>query len=700
MEKENKNEYQIELVLSPNGFTATSPSKVEGVAKEIMHNVAYAVSGIFEDASYIQEIDELLKQEKHVEAFTIVHENEYFIINSKNKKIYELVSRIDYKHLVKKDRKHLLAFLIHLTDVYNRHDDIDKFYQEFENEFKNEVEQELWTSVLLCRANSFSKRKLFNIARQVYGEILSDNSVNDIKKGFCYRGLSKISLDEKDKISYSKSACEMFLQSGERIEVVKELMLQSNFALKNANPNEALRLIEEAETVLDNGDTLNTELCSGIYSHKARILLKLQQKEEAAHAIDRAYEITKDKYGNLEHLYGIASFGKFIHSEIGNTESSLMYSKVSDEINAMNGINNNDFLLYKKILDDTEKKNRIDSKTLKTIEQSGNKRFLCEIYIHNAVFEKNDDSMLLLDKAIKISEELCDHELSALAYFGVAEIYREDGKIEDAYLAYSKSLHNNVFQQGAYQNCLAMLVNNQKWDETIEILEYLIDKLGAHPNMCFILGKSFYHKRNYNSALKYFKLAPENLANDFIMECAKNLDETIPFEPFRNQEKITLECLRKALTDFSLSIKADSRMTFWKSDKNEKHKWCSCPEEHGKHLLISFLNGKFGKDRISILQEVAAGAGIIDLYLLIDGHLKVVIELKMCGSPYSSSYAKAGCDQLLHYLDNSAIETNIGILIVFDGRKRDFSKGFKAIAAFGKYTLYSYPVDVRPEVSS
>lgn len=92
-----------------------------------------------------------------------------------------------------------------------------------------------------------------------------------------------------------------------------------------------------------------------------------------------------------------------------------------------------------------------------------------------------------------------------------------------------------------------------------------------------------------------------------------------------------------------------------------------------------------------------AGAGIIDLYIILQGGLKIVVELKICGGAgYSSNYALSGKDQLIHYIKNT--QTKIGFLIVFDGRMRDFGKGFIPIQSVDDISIFTTAIDMRPKI--
>ena len=136
---------------------------------------------------------------------------------------------------------------------------------------------------------------------------------------------------------------------------------------------------------------------------------------------------------------------------------------------------------------------------------------------------------------------------------------------------------------------------------------------------------------------------------------------------------VTRPQLDDALVKFEVFVKRHKRMTFWRTEKKTlKKRWVSKPENHATQLLESFLVGSFG-ERLESFKEIDAGAGRIDLLLLFRGGLRVIVELKMLGSPgYSSTYAFSGKKQITHYMDNC--ECRLGYLVIFDGRTRDFGK--------------------------
>lgn len=138
-------------------------------------------------------------------------------------------------------------------------------------------------------------------------------------------------------------------------------------------------------------------------------------------------------------------------------------------------------------------------------------------------------------------------------------------------------------------------------------------------------------------------------------------------------------------------------MHLWRHGKNSKsYKWVSKPEEEVKNLFIQGIVQKYNRNDFEIIEEIKTGAGRIDLYVEIGSYLKTIIELKICGFGYSFSYANSGIKQLVSYLESKNF--SYGVLIVFDGRIRDFSKGFKQVISIDNKTIRTIDVDMRPKV--
>ena len=135
-------------------------------------------------------------------------------------------------------------------------------------------------------------------------------------------------------------------------------------------------------------------------------------------------------------------------------------------------------------------------------------------------------------------------------------------------------------------------------------------------------------------------------------------------------------------------------MDFWdKPDGAKKHKWRKRPERHGQTLLHTYLKASF-KERVDIFEEIGTGAGRLDLLVRFIGGVSAIIELKMCGSGYSTEYARSGEDQIVHYMTNRRV--HIGFLVTFDARQHDNGARLVSGTSDSQNTIEETTIDVRP----
>ncbi|MBD1834911.1 PD-(D/E)XK nuclease domain-containing protein [Cyanobacteria bacterium FACHB-472] len=240
--------------------------------------------------------------------------------------------------------------------------------------------------------------------------------------------------------------------------------------------------------------------------------------------------------------------------------------------------------------------------------------------------------------------------------------------------------------------------------ELASFFEKQKEQFGDNAILLFWYGKALLKLGNANKAApilaKSFKLAKECELDDIgYIEEAR--DEALASATQLENELIKPNTVNRrnfevCLDAFTRFLQSDKRMTFWNFDKTErKHKWIKQPEQHAQNLLHTFIKGYF-EEQIDVFEEVNTGAGRIDIFLKFSNNLSIIVELKMCGSGYSMSYAEGGLDQLSHYLSNK--HTSLGYLIVFDARTRDFGKGLLDILAIERHTIFTRAVDVRPTV--
>jgi hypothetical protein len=187
----------------------------------------------------------------------------------------------------------------------------------------------------------------------------------------------------------------------------------------------------------------------------------------------------------------------------------------------------------------------------------------------------------------------------------------------------------------------------------------------------------------------------QQLWQEFMFRVAEKWIEKNDLRPSSNTTVSTNivrpETLSECIDNFVKYITSDVRMSFWRLEAGV-HRWVSRPEQHAKLQLFAFLRGSY-KSSALILEEVKAGAGRIDLFIMLPSKEMAIIELKMCGSKYSLNYAQNGLEQVRHYMKNK--EAQEGYLLIFDARIRDFGKS-SIVERLENIKIIT--VDVRPNM--
>ena len=169
-----------------------------------------------------------------------------------------------------------------------------------------------------------------------------------------------------------------------------------------------------------------------------------------------------------------------------------------------------------------------------------------------------------------------------------------------------------------------------------------------------------------------------------------------PARPTEPVHAVLREELEAALAAYSAFVSADKRSIFWDDMSSKACKWIMQPERQAQTLLHTFLKARF-LTRLDAVEEVSAGAGRLDLLLKFSGGLGAVVELKMCGMGYSSTYASGGADQVEHYMINRAC--HLGYLVVHDARLEINGAPLLTEPVGPNLTIREVLIDVRPRVS-
>ncbi|MDY0051057.1 MAG: hypothetical protein RBR65_00835 [Aliarcobacter sp.] len=672
-----------------------------GIGIEIVNNINNLFQNIC--TNWINDYLEAISNCDNERAYNIFEENMGLLIFSNNIKDLENLRKLNFNLLERSKKLVFLKNIIAFSSKLNvRDEDLLNYINILLNEFFSELDKDIIQNLRLEKANISANRKHFNTATSIYKKIISELDTDSGTLAWAYQGLSLIADNHDDIIYYAEKAQDKHLEYGNHYEAIKNIIKISDMK-SDKEPDEAIKLLDLALSLYNKDSLINQELLASILFKKASYLNKIGEIEKAYTSIKESCSLREGLFGNELYYYSSLFLAYILAKSNNQLKESEDFKNKKHKI--IKYIKDKRFLLRLEFDNYLDKKKEIDSILEKKIIDSGDCTLISSLYLIKSLSLKlqKDEKLELLDKAMQLAKNN-NTELVSNIYFSIAEIYRNENDIVDALNNYKYSLEHNFYYQSAFQNCISMLIENKDWNNAEILIKERINRIGELPNICYIYGKVLFEKGDYKKAYKYFNQANNKIKDlkEYKLKCIENLDDEElqhldKKEIFNNKKEISINDLYKSLKEFSISISSDSRMHFWKFDKIKKgYKWDNNPEEKSKQLLIQFLNAKFGKENIEVIPEPRAGAGFIDLYIILSGGVKVIIELKICGEGYSSSYAISGEDQIIHYQKNK--NTKIGFLIVFDARKRDFSKGLKEVQTFQEHTIYSIAIDMRPNV--
>jgi hypothetical protein len=243
------------------------------------------------------------------------------------------------------------------------------------------------------------------------------------------------------------------------------------------------------------------------------------------------------------------------------------------------------------------------------------------------------------------------------------------------------------------------LCDTKAWPEALVTVEREIKRVGESPGLVYLHARCLYEVGELNRALPRLREAAKlNVGKPFygfitsLIERAIEGGGTQVPTSLAASAAVSLEEVTESLRNFAAFVSAHKRMRFWSRDPTGKRIWRERPEQFGQDLLHTYLQANFS-GRVQVLEEIPAGAGRIDVLLHFSGGLTVMVELKMCGGTYSSTYAASGEHQLSHYMANR--DTHIGVLLVLDGRIRDYGNSVLTDPD-PRMTIQELFVDLRP----
>lgn len=680
------------------------------ITRRVMESLCSGVS--VPDSEILAAIQRGDHQEAHSIIKATLEKGFYYLATKEEKsKLLQVMAEIQPLQLTPEQRKNFYEarFILggeYLKSFENLFDEADKYLEEFENS----ISQDLKLNVLLLKANAATQQGRKELAALLYKQVIS--CTNSPVRAWAYRGIAKI-LGPYDPDSYANEslAADCFLQAGNKMEYANSQLYIAR-QLKSTDPQTSLAIINNIIKVFDKDNLHNQEIIASLLQEKAMLLDKIGETQESLNEAVRAAEIRTGSNIVGNELEAISSINTvfYLSEKVKDLMTPQRFKVLHSQAElVMNEEDKNYYSLTKRIATLLGEDNLIElAKLGNDVLRLGQPDLIVLYYmamgIRDATIEKRIQH--LETALVKVQQYNLRNDMWALLSSAFANVYLESGALEEALKWFRESMKHDPYNFIDRQNYLSLLWTKKLWKESAEFLGAQLERQPETPEILYAYGRSLFEAGDPQRAIpilrKVQKMGPSpSYVEEYLLKaidaCAAGNLPVLPLQMDENAiEQISLDRLTNCLNDFASFIKQDKRKTFWQSNGPTKgHKWISHPEKHGQNLLHTFVKSRFD-DAVEALEEVGAGAGRIDIYIRFRSGLAVIVELKMCGDGYTKSYAQDGLQQLAHYLDNKG--THIGYLMIFDGRLRDYGKGFQSSYSHNAYTIYATVIDVRPTV--
>jgi tetratricopeptide (TPR) repeat protein len=706
-------DYEVNMQIDlTSGKMVTSTDSFHTLAnKNIAVNIHNVLEEMFSeyDNEIVIELNKAIDSNDMRKAFSVFEDavSKGVLQLSPSINLLKLLKKMDKSSLEFEQRKEVFEGMFYLAGRLKQFSIIEKEANQYLKEYKGSIDKDRYLNILVVRGNGAAQNEKKELAFSIYKQVTDESKELNIHAAWAHRGIALL-LDDEDpqKYNHIQLAIDSFLQAGNRREAVNSKLGLAKL-LQNDDDFKAVTELEDALSWLNNNDPIEKIIIANLYHIKAKILFNAEDYENA---LEKALESVKIREGLIHNQKEVISSLNLIIIIAEKLNKKDLILEKKEEIGEIEKtIDDKEYELRKKLSNLLDNNKLDEIKELEEeIEKHDNIGLRIAFYVSLSI---ENSSLNFIDKLNYLEEALylvrkgngISKEEKETVFFAFGELYKQHKKENKAIEWYKKTLDCNPYNYIARQNYTALLWNNNRWEESLNFFIKQRELFGDLPNVLFGYGRSLLEMGQANKAAKpLYRAYKKSGEKDFIqeyyekaMEQADSISKDKLNEESEVQKTITRNEFEKCLDEFIDFIEKDKRMTFWRTSNGNK-KWTSSPEQHGQNLFHTFIKAYFNKE-VDVFEEINSGAGRADIYLKFTGGLKIILELKMCGGGYSNNYAIEGEDQLIHYLENR--NTHIGYLVVFDGRIRDYGKGFSSRMLKDNYSIFfTKAIDVRYKV--
>ena len=546
------------------------------------------------------------------------------------------------------------------------------------------------------------------IALSIWRRLLRTSDALDAgTRAWIWRNLSlALPLTSAEASRAAKLSADAFLEAGEKHEAVTSLMRLVDL-LKQQKPSDIIVQLDVALALVDQRGLIGDELRAAAYHLRGNRFGELGRHQDALAAAREAIRLRDGVLGVEEQLISSLHLATFEARAAGDPEAAASYEAKAKNLETE--IASPYFALARQIASlFTDFSAEKATEFLSGAEATGEPRLIGAAGVASAMSDPSLDDEARLGRLEALHGQLGrmaakNDDLHAVQ-LALATVLRRLGQHDRAAIWLRRILATHPLDSAARQMLVASLWADEAWAGAATYLKGEIDRVGEAPGLMYAYGRSLLEAGDLSGAVtaltQSLKLAGDdtNLRTNAEELRRKALDLggtlIVPAE-MTARTPVLSEEVDGALQEFAKFVAGAKRMRFWRPEGDD-HKWVDRPEGFAQDLLHMYLKAHF-KQRVSAYEEVAAGPGRLDLLLKLDGGLSVIIELKMCGYGYSSTYAASGEDQVRAYME--AHGAHLGYLVICDARLRDFGASLLAGLDTGLDTVRETFVDLRPRIA-
>lgn len=530
------------------------------------------------------------------------------------------------------------------------------------------------------------------------------------ERGWIWRNMSlALPHDDPEARQAARLSVDAFLQSGDKQEAANSLMQLSRL-LEHESPGAALQQLDAMMEIIEQNGLLANELRAALHHARGNRLVELRDWKNARDQAERAIALRRNVLGVEGQLISSLHLASLAAKNMGEKSDS---ERFDDEANGLEQATSSTyFILARRVAGLFGQFEPDAAESLLTdVRNFGNMELIAAVQV---LMTMNDALLPAAEKLgeleallVKLQRSQRTRSFMHPVKLAIATTLRNEGQHARAATWLSKILDENPLDVASRDMLIDSLWKSNNWIEAAKVLEGEIAKHGEQRGLLFAYGRSLVESGEYDTAVSVLTKAlsltqdNEDIRNTIsaMRERALVAGGTIKATPVASAPMhVTGAELESALRGYATFVAADKRMVFWTRESNRSdYEWAERPEKRAQDLLHTFLKARF-QDRISVFEELSTGAGRLDIFLKFDGGLSVVLELKMCGFGYSSTYAASGQDQIAHYMENRAC--HLGYLVTHDARLDDFGAALIVPGVTVENTVFEIFVDVRPRVSN